>query len=176
MTQRPSLSSPRERERFARPGAIALLAGFAILALRGYETAQGIPGMPRFWQQNQTMWFVLGVAGVVVGWRYLLWAEPRDDESRAWKPVAPGRRFHQVVIYSRANCPLCDEAAEVLADHARWLPKAVEVDINRDPELRQKYDTLVPVVACDGKVRFRGRVDERLLRRLIEGTAPIPWP
>ena len=175
MSNRLSQSQLKYRERDARLGTIALLSGFAILVLRGYESVQGISGMPRFWQQNPTMWFVIGVAGIVVGWRYLLWAEPRDGESRAWRPVIPGRRFREVVIYSRANCPLCDEAADVLADYAHWLPQGVAVNIDGDPELLQKYDTLVPVVACDGKVRFRGRVDERLLRRLIEGTAPVTW-
>ena len=176
MPHQPAHSGSDDRERFLRPGVIFLWAGAVILVLQGYESAQGIPWMPRFWHQNPVIWFVLGVAGVVLGCRFLLWAELVDDGPRPWKPVAPGRRFRQVVVYTRANCPLCDEAADVLADHAHWLPKPVEVDIDRDPQLVQQYDTLVPVVACDGKVRFRGRVDERLLRRLIEGTTPIAWP
>ncbi len=176
MPHQPAHSGSDDRERFLRPGVIFLWAGAVILVLQGYESAQGIPWMPRFWHQNPVIWFVLGVAGVVLGCRFLLWAELVDDGPRPWKPVVPGRRFRQVVIYTRANCPLCDEAADVLADHAHWLPKPVEVDIDRDPQIVQQYDTLVPVVACDGKVRFRGRVDERLLRRLIEGTTPIAWP
>ena len=176
MSHQPAHSGSDDRERFLRPGVIFLWAGAVILVLQGYESVQGIPWMPRFWHQNSVIWFVLGVAGVVLGCRFLLWAELVDDGPRPWKPVAPGRRFRQVVVYTRANCPLCDEAADVLADHAHWLPKPVEVDIDRDPQLVQQYDTLVPVVACDGKVRFRGRVDERLLRRLIEGTTPIAWP
>ena len=176
MPRQPAHSESDNRDQFLRPGVIFLWMGTVILGLRGYESVQGIPWMPRFWHQNPVIWFVLGVAAVVLGCRVLLRAEPRDDGPRSWKPVVPGRRFRQVLIYTRANCPLCDEAADVLADHANWLPKPVEVDIDRDPQLVQQYDTLVPVVACDGKVRFRGRVDERLLRRLIEGTTPIAWP
>ena len=41
-----------------------------------------------------------------------------------------------------------------------------EVDIDADPALRKRYTDCVPVVLIDGKERFRGRVDERLLRRL----------
>lgn len=176
MPRQPAHSESDNRDQFLRPGVIFLWMGTVILGLRGYESVQGIPWMPRFWHQNPVIWFVLGAAAVVLGCRFLLRAEPRDDGPRSWKPVVPGRRFRQVLIYTRANCPLCDEAADVLADHANWLPKPVEVDIDRDPQLVQQYDTLVPVVACDGKVRFRGRVDERLLRRLIEGTTPITWP
>ena len=50
------------------------------------------------------------------------------------------------------------------------------IDIDDDPELRARFDLLVPVVECDGEIRFKGRIDETLLRRLIEGTSPIQWP
>jgi predicted thioredoxin/glutaredoxin len=43
------------------------------------------------------------------------------------------------------------------------------VDIDADPELRLQFDHCVPVVAIDGKVRFRGRVNPTLLRRLLDG-------
>jgi hypothetical protein len=41
------------------------------------------------------------------------------------------------------------------------------VDIDADPELVERYNTVVPVVAVNGKVRFRGLVNEALLRRLL---------
>jgi len=41
------------------------------------------------------------------------------------------------------------------------------VDIDADAELRQRYNECVPVVEIDGKERFRGRVNEVLLRRLV---------
>lgn len=40
-------------------------------------------------------------------------------------------------------------------------------DIDADPALRDRFDTCVPVVEIDGKIRFRGRVDPILLRRLL---------
>ena len=41
------------------------------------------------------------------------------------------------------------------------------VDIDADPGLRARYDTTVPVVAVDGKVRFKGVVNRVLLERLL---------
>ena len=176
MTHRRSGHRADENQRLALPGTIALAAGITVLVLQGIESARGIPWMPRFWHQNQLLWLVLGVAGVVVGCQFLWQSEPREDGPRSWKPGVPGRRFRQLTLYTRANCPLCEEAADVLTDYSHWLPPAEEVDIDTNAQLVQQFNTCVPVVACDGKVRFRGRVDETLLRRLIEGTPPIAWP
>jgi glutaredoxin len=59
---------------------------------------------------------------------------------------------------------LCDDAKAVLQAHGLTIE---EVDIDADPELRAKYNDHVPVVFIDGKERFRGRIDELLLRRLL---------
>ena len=72
-------------------------------------------------------------------------------------------RAHNVVLYTRDGCHLCEEARELLV--ARGLKPAL-VDIDADPALREQFDTCVPVVEIDGKIRFRGRVDEMLLQRL----------
>jgi glutaredoxin len=70
----------------------------------------------------------------------------------------------EIVLYTRQGCHLCDDAAAVLARHGLGY-RAVDVDA--DPVLRARYNECVPVVEIDGKERFRGRVDELLLRRLI---------
>lgn len=70
----------------------------------------------------------------------------------------------RVVLYSRQGCHLCDQAAAMLARHGL---KFDVVDVDADPQLQKRYDTCVPVVLIDGKERFRGRVDELLLRRLL---------
>lgn len=177
MTHRHLGHRPNEHERLALPGTIALVAGITVLVLQGIESTRGIPWMPRFWHQNQPLWFLLGLVGLVAGWQLLWHSEPREEDGlRSWKPGVPGRRFRQLTLYTRANCPLCEEAADVLTDYSHWLPQADEVDIDSDPQLVQQFNTCVPVVACDGKIRFRGRVDETLLHRLIEGTPPIVWP
>lgn len=60
---------------------------------------------------------------------------------------------------------MCDDAAAILKRHGLVFEV---VDVDADPELRQRYDACVPVVVIDGKERFRGRVDELLLRRLVD--------
>lgn len=73
-----------------------------------------------------------------------------------------------VVLYTRRGCHLCDDAKQLLV--AQGLhPK--EVDIDGDAELVERYGLLIPVVAIDGRERFRGRVDPVLLRRLIADKA-----
>ncbi|HEY1784372.1 MAG TPA: glutaredoxin family protein [Pirellulales bacterium] len=76
----------------------------------------------------------------------------------------------ETIIYTRNGCHLCEIAEDLLRRHG-LSPRLVDVDA--DPALRKQYDDCVPVVVIDGKVRFRGRVDERLLRRLLAG-GPTP--
>lgn len=70
----------------------------------------------------------------------------------------------EVVLYTRHGCHLCDDAAELLRRHGL---EPMAVDIDADPALRERYTTCVPVVVIDGKERFRGRVNEVLLKRLL---------
>lgn len=73
----------------------------------------------------------------------------------------------QIVVYSRPGCHLCED---VLALLAKLRLPAQEVNIDEDPTLREQFDTCVPVVEIDGKIRFRGRVDPILLERLVTGS------
>jgi glutaredoxin len=75
------------------------------------------------------------------------------------------RRTHEVVLYTRAGCHLCDDAERTLIEHGLRLAK---VDIDDDPTLRERFDSCVPVVEIDGKIRFRGKVNRMLLRRLLK--------
>ena len=71
-----------------------------------------------------------------------------------------------VVLYTRSGCHLCDDALTTLVEHG-LTPKVVDIDA--DPALRERWSDCVPVVEIDGKIRFRGRVDPLLLRRLLAG-------
>ena len=71
----------------------------------------------------------------------------------------------QVLLFTRSGCHLCEEAEVILVRHG-LAPQKIDVDANA--ELRQKYDTCVPVVVIDGKERFRGQVNEVLLKRLLK--------
>ena len=68
------------------------------------------------------------------------------------------------VLYTRKSCQLCDEAKEILEMYGFSIH---EIDIATQPKLLEKYDTCVPVVEIDDKVRFRGTINEVLLVRLI---------
>lgn len=80
--------------------------------------------------------------------------------------------MHEVILYTRAHCPLCDEALNLLRQYG-LQPHPVSID--DDPQLLQQFDTCVPVVQIDGRIRFRGRVNEVLLRRLLRSPRP-PQP
>lgn len=71
-------------------------------------------------------------------------------------------------VYTRARCCCCHKALDLLRDYqTRWGFAIEEVDIDGDPDLVAQYNTEVPVVAVDGKVRFRGVVNPALLERLL---------
>jgi len=84
--------------------------------------------------------------------------------------VSPAPRLEQldVTVYTRAQCCCCHKALDVLKDAQRRYGFSIhEIDIDGDPDLAAKYDTEVPVVAVNGKVRFRGVVNPALLERLL---------
>ena len=60
---------------------------------------------------------------------------------------------------------MCDVANQVLLEHGL---QPQQIDIDQEQTLREQFDTCVPVVEIDGKVRFRGQVDPVLLRRLLQ--------
>jgi len=71
---------------------------------------------------------------------------------------------HQTVLYSREGCHLCEEVEQLLIKHGL---RPTIIDIDAEPALVERFDTCVPVVEIDGNIRFRGRVDPILLRRLL---------
>ena len=73
-----------------------------------------------------------------------------------------------VVVYTREGCHLCDDAISLLM---RYGFEPSIVDIDADPMLCEKFTTCVPVVSFDGKVRFRGRINEVLLARIVDKAA-----
>ena len=77
----------------------------------------------------------------------------------------------EVVLYTRAGCHLCDEAKEQIHGLRKRAAFAFrEVDIDLDPELRERYNNEVPLVLIDGKKAFKYRIDPRqFLKRLRTG-------
>jgi glutaredoxin len=78
-----------------------------------------------------------------------------------------------VEIYSKAQCPLCDEAKEVLAEVRRRIPFELrEVDITQDPALFEEYRYDIPVVFVNGHKAFKHHLDARLVEKRLRREAP----
>jgi glutaredoxin len=73
-----------------------------------------------------------------------------------------------IQIYSKSQCPLCDEAKEVLSRVQRRIPFELrEVDITQDPALFQEYRYDIPVVFVNGHKAFKHRLDEKAVERRL---------
>ena len=81
----------------------------------------------------------------------------------------PPRAEHLTfTIYTRGQCCCCHKAFDALKAAQKQFGFAIEeVDVDGDPDLVAQFDTEVPVVTLNGKVRFRGVVNPMLLDRLI---------
>lgn len=82
--------------------------------------------------------------------------------------------MHDVAVYSRKGCHLCDivkETLERIQNQADF--KWHEIDIDTDPELRQKYNEEVPVIFIDGRKAFKYRIDEREFLRALARRAGV---
>src|SRR5438874_92766 len=78
----------------------------------------------------------------------------------------------EVTVYTRAQCCCCHRALELLKEYQDRHHFSIRaVDIDADPALAKQYDTEVPVVAVDGKVRFKGVVNPVLFERLLVAAA-----
>ena len=79
----------------------------------------------------------------------------------------------KVTLYSKLDCPLCDEAREALERvQARAGFALEELDIGADPALERRYRERVPVVALDGRELFDFVVDEQALEQRLAAGAP----
>ncbi len=152
--------------------AAVYLGGLILLLAICDEMGAGLPALPRFWYVHRPVLIGLGILMIPVG---IAVQAGRSAVEKRWKPTLAGQRFREVRVYSREGCHLCDEAVEILWSslYRPYLPVPEVIDIDDNPELQTKFDLLVPVVEFDGEIRFKGRIDENLLRRLIEGTAPL---
>ena len=164
-------ASSRERFRSGL-GSVLLFLGIAVLSLLVADRAFGLPvSLPRSWYTDRGLWVAIGLLSFGSGWYLLGDPEPTRNETGANREMRHnGIRFDRIVLYTRQGCHLCDLARETLQKHGDSLPPPIEVDIDTDPSLRASFSTCVPVVEIDGKIRFRGRINEVLLRRLIEAT------
>ncbi|MEE9181805.1 MAG: glutaredoxin family protein [candidate division NC10 bacterium] len=75
----------------------------------------------------------------------------------------------QVTLYTRHDCCLCDEMKGLLKLVSRAYPVDLdEVDIDRDPHLREQFDQEVPVLFIEGRKAFKYRTTEPELRNRLD--------
>jgi glutaredoxin len=71
----------------------------------------------------------------------------------------------RVTLYSRPGCHLCDDARVVIERVCADLGEAyVEVSIDDDPTLAERFGEEIPVTLVDGRQHDFWRVDEQRLR------------
>ena len=75
----------------------------------------------------------------------------------------------KVTLYSKPECPLCDDARRALERVQAATPFDLEeIDITSRAALFQQYKERIPVVAIDGRDAFEYFVDEQELTRLLD--------
>jgi hypothetical protein len=75
------------------------------------------------------------------------------------------RRF---VVYSRGNCPLCDEFIAELARLLAPFDETVDLrDVDADPLAQRRYGLKIPVLTVDGSLVCHGRLDAAVVTRLL---------
>jgi hypothetical protein len=91
------------------------------------------------------------------------------DRFRAPAPRAP----LELVLYTRTGCHLCDEMKGAIEAARLPVPYVLrEVDVDSDPALAARHGLSVPVLAIDGRVAFKVRLDrERLLAKVARAAS-----
>lgn len=75
-----------------------------------------------------------------------------------------------MVVYSRQDCCLCDEALDQIEAARESAVFSLEVvDVDTDPALVERYGHEVPVVEIDGRKAFKYRLTTRQLLRRLAG-------
>jgi glutaredoxin len=86
-------------------------------------------------------------------------------DSKAGKPPTEPL---EVTLYTRPGCHLCDEAKLQIAPLlAEFGVRLREVNIDANPELRERYNADVPVIFLADRKIAKHRVDPNQFRRQL---------
>jgi glutaredoxin len=82
----------------------------------------------------------------------------------------------EVTLYTRPGCHLCDEAKSLIAPMlAEFGARLLEINIDGDPELHERYNLDVPVIFLAGRKIAKHRVDPtQFKRQLLEARRDPP--
>jgi glutaredoxin len=77
--------------------------------------------------------------------------------------------LRDVTLYTRPGCHLCDEAKSAIAPLLREFGVALrEVNIDRDPDLKERYGSDIPVIFIGKRKAAKHRVDLEQFRRQLQ--------
>ena len=75
---------------------------------------------------------------------------------------------HQLTLYSRRDCCLCEEMKAVIRQVAsRVVLQVEEIDVDTSPELQELYGNEVPVLFIDDRKAFKYRVTRKELEKKL---------
>jgi glutaredoxin len=81
---------------------------------------------------------------------------------------------HDVTIYSRPGCHLCEEAKKQIAPLLKWCGASLtEINIDADPELRSLYGYDVPVIFLGARKVAKHKVDLVQFRSQLQEAAKL---
>lgn len=82
----------------------------------------------------------------------------------------------EIILYSRAGCELCQEMELVVEQEMpRFLARLEKIDIDREPELKQRFNFEVPVLFVNGRKAFKYRCTPRELRKRLSREVGRRW-
>jgi len=74
----------------------------------------------------------------------------------------------QITFYTKPNCPLCEDAEELLDEMRRHFDFSVlKIDITTDMDTYEKYKHRIPVLMLGDRWDLSGRINENELRQKI---------
>lgn len=79
-------------------------------------------------------------------------------------------RLHSVKLYTRKNCPLCEQA-ELVIDMVLedCLFQYEAIDIETSDDLTERFGLMIPVIEVDGEILQYGQVDYVTLSEKLSG-------
>ncbi|MGN1399928.1 MAG: glutaredoxin family protein [Bacillus sp. (in: firmicutes)] len=77
----------------------------------------------------------------------------------------------ELILYSKENCHLCNEAKKELESVKRVLDvKIREIDIYKEDSLIEKFGLMIPVVEYEGQIIQYGRIDSGKVVNFLKNT------
>jgi hypothetical protein len=102
-------------------------------------------------------------------------SRPADSATRSGAERTDDRPGSRITLITKPGCHLCDDAREVVARVAADLDLTwIELDIDADQDLAERYWEQIPVTLVDDLQHDFWRVDEARLRAALGSGPPRP--